>query len=93
MLLASDWAPGLLVSESGEPISHMNQWLQWLAAKYSIRVTSCTTLRTVAATTSGRELDPQDGLLISSHMVHSEQVHRNYYETLQTSHQVAVRPW
>lgn len=71
----------------------MNQRLQWLAAKYGIRVTSCTTLRTVAATASARELDPQDCLLMLSHMAHSEQVHKKYYERLQTSHQVAVRPW
>ena len=54
------------------------------------RVPSCSTLRTVAATASARELDPQDRLLISSHMVHSEQVHKKYYERLQTSHQDTV---
>ena len=53
------------------------------------RVASCNTLRTVAATPSARELDPQDRLLISSHMAHSEQVHK-YYERLQTSHQATV---
>ena len=80
----------LFVSESGEPISHMNQRLQWLATKYDIRVPSCTTLRTVAATASARELNPQDRLLISSHMAHSEKVHKKYYERLQSSQQAAV---
>ena len=80
----------LFVSESGEPITHLNQRLQWLAVKYGIRVPSCTTLRTVAATASATELDPQDRLLISSHMSHSEKVHKKYYERLQTSQQAAV---
>ena len=44
----------------------------------------------MAATASAKELDPQDRLLISSHMSHSEKVHKKYYERLQTSQQAAV---
>ena len=80
----------VFVTVRGEPVTNMNQLLQWLAVKYGVRVPSCMTLCTVAATACAADLEPKDRLLICSQMGHSEQVHRKYYEKLQTTQQAAT---
>ena len=80
----------VFVTVRGEPVTNMNQLLQWLGVKYGVRVPSCMTLRTVAATACAVDLELKDRLLICSQMGHSEQVHRKYYEKLQTTQQAAT---